>query len=232
MIEVRGATKRRGKRTIWADVDLTVARGELLALTGASGSGKSTLLDCIGLIDALDGGTVVLDGRDTGPMHARGRRLARRDLLGYLFQNYALVEDATVEANLDVVRAGATRRRTRREENEEALDRVGLVGRSKDVVHELSGGEQQRVALARLLVKRPRIVLADEPTGALDSVNADMVMTVLREFADAGAAVLVATHTDSVREACDREFSLDDLAAPTTAPVPIRTGAEAAGRSA
>ena len=135
------------------------------------------------------------------------------------------MEDATVEANLDVVRPGASRRTTRSAENAAALERVGLASRTKDVVHELSGGEQQRVALARLLVKRPRIVLADEPTGALDAGNADMVMTVLREFADDGAAVVIATHADDVRERCDREFSLDGLAAPTTAPVPITPGA-------
>jgi putative ABC transport system ATP-binding protein len=209
LIEVRAATKHRGRRTIWQDIDLDVDAGDMVAMTGASGSGKSTLLDCIGQIDVVDDGRIVLDGRDTTRMLPRSRRLVRRDLLGYLFQNYALVEDATIRANLDVVRPGFARPAIRRAENDAALDRVGLRGRLDDPVHELSGGEQQRVALARLLVKRPRIVLADEPTGALDRMNAELVLDVLRELAANGSAVLVATHSDLVAAACDRVFDLD-----------------------
>lgn len=203
MIQLEQSDKCRGTRSLWKELSLRVERHEMVALTGPSGSGKSTLLDCIGRIDEFDAGTLRIDGVTAGRA-AVDRRL-RRGVLGYLFQNYGLVEDATVHENLDVVRAGARRRRT---ENDSALERVGLAGRGGARVHELSGGEQQRVALARLIVKAPTVILADEPTGALDRDNETLVLRVLREFADRGSAVLVATHADTVRSACDRELAL------------------------
>ncbi|WP_237841338.1 ABC transporter ATP-binding protein [Cellulosimicrobium cellulans] len=209
MIEVVGAGKSYGARTIWSGLTLSVESGSMMGLVGSSGSGKTTLLNCLGLLDRVDVGTITVDGRDVTALGARDRRLFRRDQLGYLFQNYALIDNETVAANLDVAFPGRGARRSERAAlREEALDRVGLGGYGASMVYELSGGEQQRVAVARLLIKRPRVVLADEPTGALDETNADAIVALLRGFADDGCTVVVATHNPRVEGACDAVLEL------------------------
>jgi len=207
MIEVRNASKRRGGRALWQDLSFEVAGGEIVGLVGPSGCGKSTLLDCIGHIDALDLGTIRINGESAGSIGRRARLIRRRHL-GYLFQDFGLVPDMTVKSNLDVVRLPDGRRGHRGLRTGEALDRVGLAGRGTDRVHELSGGEQQRVAMARLLVKRPSVILADEPTSALDDGNAAMVLDLLGELAADGAAVLIATHSSSVEARAARSIRL------------------------
>ncbi|KTR42367.1 hypothetical protein NS263_02230 [Curtobacterium oceanosedimentum] len=208
MIEARGISKQRGGRTLWADLALTVAAGEVVALTGPSGCGKSTLLDCIGHIDRVDSGTISIGGVDAG-RSARRARLLRRDHIGYLFQDFGLVHDATVGTNVDLARPTGLGRR-RGLSTAAALEQVGLGGRSTARAHELSGGEQQRVAVARLLVKQPSVILADEPTSALDAVNAALVLDRLESFAAAGAAVLIATHAPSVTARVHRVVTLGD----------------------
>lgn len=211
MIQVQDATKSFGQRTLWRGVDLTVGDREMVALTGPSGSGKSTLLNCIGLLETLDSGQVLVDGERITGASARRTRRYRRDRLGYLFQSYALIENATIRQNLDVVINDRGDRRAFRARQDEALEAVGLGGRAAEPVHRLSGGEQQRVALARLIVKRPTVILADEPTGALDDANQEMVMAHLRALARAGASVVVATHSGYVRQTCDRALDVTTL---------------------
>ncbi|MFF0472752.1 ABC transporter ATP-binding protein [Streptomyces sp. NPDC004284] len=209
MIDVEGLSKSFGKRTLWRDINLTVGRGEMLALTGPSGSGKSTLLNCLGLLDRPSAGAIRHEGKDITRFGRREARLFRRDVLGYLFQGYALIENATVEENLEVaVKPRRALRDTAGASLAEALQRVGLAGRHKETVHRLSGGEQQRVALARLIVQQPTLVLADEPTAALDADNTAMVLDSLREMSRAGCAVVIATHDDTVRDACDNVFAV------------------------
>lgn len=208
-LRVEGAFKAFGSRVLWRDLAFDVAAGTMLALTGASGSGKSTLLNCLGLLDDLDTGTICLDGQVISGSGGRQRRRFRRDQLGYLFQNYALIDNATVYENLNV----ATGRlsilgRSRRQDYDKKLTTVGLANRGSDVIFRLSGGEQQRVAVARLLVKRPRLVLADEPTGALDSDNAAAVLDFLRLLAQDGCTVVVATHSPQVAMRCDLHLEL------------------------
>ncbi|GAA2009605.1 ABC transporter ATP-binding protein [Nocardiopsis rhodophaea] len=173
----------------------------MLALVGPSGSGKTTLLNCLGLLEQPSGGAILYGGKRLTRLGAGGRRRFRRAHLGYLFQNYALMENATIKQNLDV--AGREQQLQAR-----ALERVGLAGREREKVHRMSGGEQQRIALARLMVKRPSLVLADEPTGALDEDNGRVVIDTLRQMADEGCAVVVATHNDVVRDACDEVFEV------------------------
>ncbi|MEY9213360.1 ATP-binding cassette domain-containing protein [Thermobifida halotolerans] len=203
MITVKNLTKSFGPRTLWRGLDLTVPAGRMLALVGASGSGKTTLLNCMGLLERPSGGQILYEDTDLTRLGPGGRRRFRRDRLGYLFQDYALIENATVHANLDVAR-----RRGTRPDHTRILERVGLAGREREKVHHLSGGEQQRVALARLMVKQPSLVLADEPTGALDSDNGAMVVDVLRQMSRQGCTVVIATHDDDVRDACDAAFDV------------------------
>ncbi|MFB7242308.1 lipoprotein ABC transporter ATP-binding protein [Streptomyces populi] len=219
MIDIENLSKAFGARTLWRDVNLTVGRGEMLALTGPSGSGKSTLLNCLGLLDKPSTGSIRYEGKDITRFGRGDVRRFRRDTLGYLFQHYALIENATVAENLEVV---AGPRRSARSGSKgtdgkrggtavaEALGRVGLAGREKERIHHLSGGEQQRVALARLMVQRPALVLADEPTGALDDDNSTVVIDILREMSDAGCAVVIATHDAGVRDRCDAVFAVHE----------------------
>lgn len=217
MIEIADLSKSFGTRTLWSGLGFTVARGELLALVGPSGSGKSTLLNCLGLLDGPTSGAIRHEGRDITGFGPRATRHYRRDVLGYLFQNYALIENATVAANLEVA-IKPRRARKGTPTVAEALERVGLAGREKKHVHRLSGGEQQRVALARLVVKQPALVLADEPTGALDHDNTTMVVDILRAMSDDGCAVVIATHDDAVRDRCDTVLPVGSA----TRPEPVK----------
>ncbi len=223
MIEVVAASKSFGDRHLWTNVNLTIATGEMVALVGPSGSGKSTLLNCLGLLEPLGAGQILVGGRDITRLSAGKARRFRRDTLGYLFQNYALIESTSIRRNLDVVLSAGQRLRRAavRERQERALEEVGLAGRGATKVFTLSGGEQQRVARARLLVKQPAIILADEPTGALDDDNAAMVMAALRGFAEQGAAVVVATHSEFVKERCDRVVDVRLVGAGAPAPARV-----------
>lgn len=214
MLETRDLTMSYGERTLWSGLNLTLKPGQLTALTGPSGSGKSTLLNCLGLLEKPTSGKIYFDQSELTRLRSGAARRFRRDHLGYLFQNYALVENATIAQNLDIaLRARGRRGRTARTALSGSLEQVGLAGRERDRVSRLSGGEQQRVALARLIVKEPSLVLADEPTGALDQGNTEIVVTLLRSMADRGACVVIATHDDWVRDQCDETVSVDNYLA-------------------
>ncbi|MFJ7775335.1 ATP-binding cassette domain-containing protein [Streptomyces yangpuensis] len=220
MIKIENLSKSFGRRTLWSGVNLDIERGQTLAFVGPSGSGKSTLLNCLGLLEAPSAGAIKYEGRDITRFGRRSTRGFRRDVLGYLFQNYALIENATVADNLRVaIRPGRGSSNRPRVAIDEALHRVGLAGRGKEKIHVLSGGEQQRVALARLMVKQPELILADEPTGALDHANTVMVVDILEEMSRAGCAVVIATHNDYVRDRCDSVFT---VASATTSASPVR----------
>ena len=203
-----GLEKAFGRRSLWHGLTFRVEPGRMIALTGPSGSGKSTLLNCIGLLDHVTAGTLECGPDDLTAMNPRQARLFRKRTLGYLFQDYALIDNADIAQNLDVALHGTANRQDRRDRIVQALDRVGLKGREHDPIFQLSGGEQQRVALARLIVKRPGVILADEPTGALDHDNADMVIRTLRSMAENGGAVIIATHSEQVVGACDDAIRL------------------------
>ncbi len=216
VMELRGARKtyRLGQHVIPAlqGVDLSVARGELLALTGPSGSGKSTILNLCGLIDSPDSGEVLFDGQSVAGLDEIGRTLLRRDALGFVFQNFNLVPVMTVAENVDypLFIAGVPGPE-RRERVAAQLRAVGLHEHAAHRPDALSGGQRQRVAIARALVKRPRLVIADEPTASLDSHTAEAVLELMRERCHAeGAAFVIATHDSRLTQRCDRVLALLD----------------------
>jgi len=193
-------------------VDLTVQRGELLALTGPSGSGKSTLLNLCGLIDTPDSGDIALGGQSVMGLTEVQRTLLRRDALGFVFQSFNLVPVMTVAENVDypllIAGVPAAERRARVAAQ---LQAVGLQEHAQHRPDALSGGQRQRVAIARALVKRPRLVIADEPTASLDSRTADQVLDLMRERGHAeGAAFVIATHDSRLTSRCDRVLALQD----------------------
>jgi putative ABC transport system ATP-binding protein len=216
VVELRQAHKtyRLGQHVIPAlqGVDLTVRRGELLALTGPSGSGKSTILNLCGLIDTPDAGEILFGDRPVGGLDEIGRTLLRRDALGFVFQTFNLVPVMTVAENVDypLFIAGVPAAE-RRERVAAQLLAVGLHEHARHRPDALSGGQRQRVAIARALVKRPRLVIADEPTASLDSHTADQVMALMRERCHAeGAAFVIATHDSRLTQRCDRVVSMLD----------------------
>ena len=216
IVEMRGVHKtyRLGQHVIPAlqGVDLNVQRGELLALTGPSGSGKSTILNLCGLIDSADRGEILFEGRPVTGLDAVQSTLLRRDALGFVFQNFNLVPVMTVAENVDypLFIAGVPAAE-RRERVAAQLQAVGLFAHAQHRPDALSGGQRQRVAIARALIKRPRLVIADEPTASLDSHTADQVLDLMRERCHAeGAAFVIATHDSRLTQRCDRVLVLLD----------------------
>jgi putative ABC transport system ATP-binding protein len=186
---------------------LALAAGELTLLLGPSGSGKTTLLNLVGGLDVPSAGTVEVDGRALDPLDLDGLTRFRRENVGFVFQFFNLVPTLTALENVRVAAelVGATEADART-----ALGRVGLAELADRFPAELSGGQQQRVAIARALAKRPRLLLADEPTGALDHEAGAQVMGLLREAARGGCAVVVVTHDEGFVELADRVIRLRD----------------------
>jgi lipoprotein-releasing system ATP-binding protein len=185
-------------------VSLDVRAGEVVALWGASGSGKSTLLHLLGGLDAPDSGTLAVCGLD--PCHEASRNQLRREAVGFVFQLHNLIPDLTVEENIRVPALAAGRGKTDTAARVRVLvEQVGLAHRIGHRVQDLSGGERQRTAICRALMNAPRLLLADEPTGALDEQTGDAIFALLKELAAReGVAVVLATHERRFAEACDR----------------------------
>jgi putative ABC transport system ATP-binding protein len=202
-----GATKVHALRGL----SLTIESGEFTSVMGPSGSGKSTLLNLVGCLDTPTEGTVVLDGVNV--TSARRSRLPaiRREKVGFVFQQFNLLSHLTALENVMLpLRYSEVKRREARKRAEELLTHVGLGDRMKHRPLEMSGGEQQRVAVARALVNRPAIVLADEPTGELDSTNAAEIMALLRALNEEGQTFVIVTHDPSVAAKTDRTVHLKD----------------------
>ena len=194
-----------------ANVNLEVGKGELLAIMGPSGCGKSTLLHLMGLLDVPTLGRVTLEGHDVGGLSDRARARARNAAIGFVFQTFHLIPELSVLDNVELPllyrRAGAGERRRLALA---ALDRVGLSSRVHHYPTQLSGGQQQRVAVARAIVGRPRLLLADEPTGNLDSQMGDEVMALLESLNAEGATVVMVTHDPRLGQRAHRTVRLFD----------------------
>lgn len=200
-----------GKREleILKGVHLTVRQGEMLAIMGASGCGKSTLLNVIGCLDSFTSGTYLLKGESMADKSQRQLASIRSQHFGYVVQDFALITDATVWENITIP-LDYSKKKMPRQEILSLLDNFGLKDMKKTRVSLLSGGEQQRVAIVRALVNQPDIILADEPTGSLDSETGSQVMDLLRQICDSGKTILIVTHDETIANRCDRILRMKD----------------------
>jgi len=208
LLEVRQLAKRYGDSVVFEGIDLDVGEREAVAILGESGVGKSTLLNCIAALDAPSAGTVLLAGTDVTALDERGQALVRRAQLGFVFQAFHVLPHLSVAHNvaLPLLLLG----QSDAERVERLLDAVGLAGFGARAPRTLSGGQLQRVAIARALVHRPRLVLADEPTGNLDPKTAARVLDLLVAEARAeGAALVIATHSQAATARCGRVLRLE-----------------------
>ena len=209
LIKVDGLCKSFGEKTLFQDFSLEVVSGEFVSIMGESGAGKTTLLNIIGMLESPDKGSVSVCGQKASSFSGRSAPLLRRTKISYLMQNYGLVDTETVEYNLSL--SAHFRKMTKREKKEaysSALSKVGLPGYEKRKIYTLSGGEQQRVALAKIIIKSPQLILADEPTGSLDARNRDAVLNMLKEFNSKGKTILVVTHDPIVSSCAGRNIQL------------------------
>lgn len=190
MIAIKNLTKSYGKNIIFENFNLKIKEGDFLIIVGASGSGKTTLLNMIGGIEEIDSGSILVNNIEV--TKSKNKRKYFSEIVGFLFQNFALIESKTIQQNLNLV--------TNKSEItiDEALSIVGLSDKKNQLVYTLSGGEQQRVALARLLIKKCEVILADEPTGSLDAKNKFMVMDMLKKMNEMGKTIIMVTHDEDL----------------------------------
>ena len=215
MIQLSEAKKiyGKGESTVHAlsGITLTIQKGEFVAITGKSGCGKTTLLNIIGLLDNLTEGHYTLNGQDVRHLSDKAKANLRFQTFGYIFQSFNLLSSHTVAENvaLPLGYAGVPKQE-RLARAAEMLRKVGLLDKMKAYPNELSGGQQQRVAIARALINHPPIILADEPTGNLDSRSSAQIMDILAELADEGATLLLVTHDAGVARRAGRRVGMED----------------------
>jgi len=193
------------------EVELNVEAGEFVAVMGPSGSGKSTLLNILGLIDKPTSGRHIFVDQEVSEMDEAQRAKVRRAHLGFIFQSFNLIDELTITENIElglVYRGGAANNRKTRVN--EAMDRVGIGHRARHYPHQLSGGQQQRAAIARAIVGKPELLLADEPTGNLDTANGAQVMDILKSLNNEGATIVMVTHSPSHADQAKRVVNMLD----------------------
>ena len=207
LLDVRNVSKIYGDLHALKDVSLSVRKGEWVAIMGSSGSGKSTMMNIIGCMDKPSVGQVILDGQDITKESQKSLTEIRREKIGLIFQQFHLIPYLTALENVMV--AQYYHSIPDEEEALKALERVGLKDRAKHLPSQLSGGEQQRVCIARALINSPEIILADEPTGNLDEANEKIVIEILRQLHKEGTTIIVVTHDLEVGDVAERKIVLE-----------------------
>ncbi|MFJ7727634.1 ABC transporter ATP-binding protein [Neobacillus sp. NPDC097160] len=206
-------TYKLGGETVHAlnDVSIEIEKGEFLAIIGPSGSGKSTLMNMIGCLDLPESGTYLLDGKDIGKMNDNQLAVIRNQKIGFIFQNFNLLTKLSALENVELplLYAGIPAKE-RREKSLESLEKVGLRERAGHLPTQLSGGQQQRVAIARALAGNPSILLADEPTGALDSKTSQEILYLIKELNELGHTIILITHDLMIAKQAKRMVSIQD----------------------
>lgn len=202
MIRVEHLSKSFGKFKLFDDFSLEIADGEFVVIEGVSGCGKTTLLNILGSLEKFDSGRITVDGIDI--TQKKNQRRYLQEKVGFLFQNFALVESMTIEENLKLVKNNCRSDTS----IDDALVSVGLQHKKNQKVYSLSGGEQQRAALARLMIKKCNCIFADEPTGSLDRKNADAVFEILEKINASGKTVIMVTHDETYQQKGKRVIQL------------------------
>ena len=217
MIEIKNLVKiyNKGKTNEFCalkGIDLSIEEGEMVAIIGKSGAGKSTLLHILAAIDSYDKGSYLVDGVSVGDLKEKERARFRNQRMGIVMQDYALIDEYTIEENVQIplIFGKVKGNDVRREKIMTALENVGLAELAKKPVRQLSGGQKQRVAIARALVNNPTFLLADEPTGALDSKTSGEIMDVFEKLNQGGKTVIIVTHDMEVAARCGRVIEISD----------------------
>ncbi|MGN7410056.1 ABC transporter ATP-binding protein [Sporosarcina sp. SAFN-010] len=206
LIKLENITKTFNGEPIFVNFNLEIDKGEFLGIAGRSGAGKSTLLNIIGLLEDCEG-TVSIKGKTIDNINSKEARLVLKNDIGYLFQNYALIDDLTVYENLTII-FDKTPKKERRALALRELSKLGLGDVLDKKIYQLSGGEQQRVAMARLILRDSEIILADEPTGSLDKKNGAIIMSLLKELHMQGKTIIMVSHDENAILNCTRVINL------------------------
>jgi len=215
MINLKNLSKyysvRDSKLEVLKSLNLEINAGELIAITGKSGSGKTTLLNILGILDEYEEGEYFFEGRLIKNLTDKEGAIFRNKNIGFVFQSFHLITHKTALENVDLALFYQSVKRKEREElSKNILEKVGLANRMNHLPSELSGGEKQRVAIARALVTTPKLIIADEPTGALDSKTSQEILELLKSFHKEGQTVIIVTHDKEVAVQCERVIHLDD----------------------
>ena len=201
----------RNRIEVIKGLDMTIDDGELVAILGKSGSGKSTLLNLLGTLDVADSGNIVIDGAHLESMNDTDKAQFRKTKIGFVMQDYALINHQSVEYNIVLpMILNGTKRRDRKNKSKELAQKMGIYELLKKRSVDLSGGERQRVAIARALANNPDIILADEPTGALDMQTSSQIMDLFEEIHKTGKTIVIVTHDMTVAERCTRIIKIQD----------------------
>ncbi len=191
-------------KTIFSNISLEINPNEMIAITGPSGSGKTTLLNCLGLIQSVNSGDILIENQNASKWKEKEKTSFWKDKAAFIYQDYGIIEDENISYNVTLNKQQAKAKIV-----EEVLHTVGLGGRGQEMAAVLSGGEKQRLGVARAIYKKASIIYADEPTASLDQMNREVIINLLRKCSENGASVIIATHDERLVSVCDRSINLN-----------------------